>query len=62
MDWDARIKQVELVVAREEGVSKNIVKQVNHFFHATKIVKEDNLKSLPCLIDLHKSWKERAGI
>jgi len=62
MDWDARIRQAELAVARAAGVSKNIVKAVNHTLYATNLVKEGNPKILPDLNDMHKSWKERAKI
>ena len=48
-DFDVRIKQEELVVARVVGVSKNIVKVVNHTLFATNLVKEGNLKELPDL-------------
>lgn len=58
-DWDAQIKQAELAVARETGVAKNIVKAVNHTFHATNLVKEGNPKSLAHLNDLNKNWKEK---
>lgn len=59
MNWDARIKQAELEVARAVGVSKNIVKAVNHTLYATNLVREGNPKELPDLNDLHKIWKER---
>ena len=62
IDLDAQIKKDELAVARVTGVSKNIVKAVNHTLHATNLVKEGNPKILPDLNDLHKSWKERAEI
>lgn len=43
-DWDARIKQVQLAVMREAGVSKKIIKEVNHTMFATNLIKEGNLK------------------
>ena len=45
-------------MARAAGVSKNIVKVVKHTLHATNLVKEGNLKILPDLNDLYKSWIE----
>jgi len=57
-----QIKQNELAVPRVVRVSKNIIKLVNHTFHATNLVKEGNLKSLPDLSDLHKSWKKGVEI
>lgn len=62
MDWDARIKQDELAMTRAARVSKNIVKVVKHNLNATNLVKEGNLKILPNLNDLHKSWKKRVEI
>lgn len=55
-NWDARIKQVELVVERVAVVAKNIIKVVNHTLFSTNIVKEGNPKVMPDLRDLHKSW------
>jgi len=49
-------------VARAAGVSKNIIKVVNHTLYATNLVKEGNPKILPNLNDLHKRWKERVEI
>lgn len=61
-DWDARIKQAELVVARETRVEKNIIKTDNHTFHTTNLIKEGNPKSLLDLKDLDKNWKEKMKI
>lgn len=58
-DWDVRIEQAELLVAREVGVSKNIIKAMNHTLFSTNMVKEDNLKEMPNLGALHKSWQEK---
>lgn len=58
--WDARIKKDELAVAREVGVSKNIIKVVNHTLFVTNLLKEDNLKEMPELGALHKNWQEKA--
>jgi len=48
-------------VARAVGVSKNIVKVVNHTLFATNLVKEGNPNELLDLNDLHnsgrKEWK-----
>ena len=60
IDWDSRIKQVELTVAREAGVSKNIIKAVNHTLFVTNLLKEGNLKEMPDLGALHKIWQEKA--
>jgi len=54
-DWDVRIKQDELAMAKAARVLKNIVKVVNHTLYATNLVKEGNPKILPNLNDLHKS-------
>ena len=43
-DWDARIKQVELAVARLIEVSKNIVNVLNYTLFATNLGKERKLK------------------
>lgn len=60
-DWDARIKQAQLVVERASRVSKNIMKVVNHTLFATNMVKESNPKELPDLNDLQNRWRERAA-
>ena len=44
IDWDARIKQSELAVARVTGVSKKIVKAVTYTLFSTNLVKEGNPK------------------
>lgn len=60
MDWDMRINQAELLVARVAGVSKNIIKLVNHTLFDTNLIREGNPKEMPNLGALHKSWKEKA--
>lgn len=44
MDWNERIKQVELVVERAAKVVKNIIKVVNHTLFYTNLVREGNPK------------------
>lgn len=61
IDWDARIKQVELVVAREAGLSKKIIKAINHMLLATNLKKVGNAKEMPDLTTLSKGWQEKAG-
>jgi len=61
IDWDAKIKQDELAVTRESGVSNNIIKAVNHILFATNIIKEGNTKEMPDLTALYKDWQEKAG-
>ena len=58
-DWDAVIKEVELAITREVGVSKNIIKAVNHSVFPTNLIKEGNLKEIPNLNALYKSWQKK---
>ena len=39
-DWDMRIKQDELAVAREARILKNIIKEVNHTLFVTNFVRK----------------------
>lgn len=60
-DWDARIKQVEIVVTRAAGVSKNNVKEINHILFTTNLIKEGNTKEMTDLTALYKYWQENVG-
>ena len=51
------MKQVELAIARAAGISKNMVKMINHILHTSGLIKEGNLKSVPDIKDLEKIWK-----
>lgn len=62
IDWDTRIKQAALVVAREAGVSKNMIKAVNHTLFGTNLLKEGCLKEIRDLGALHKSLQVKAEI
>ena len=57
-DWDARVKQEELAIAREAGISKNMVKMINHILHTSGFIKEVNIKYVPDIRDLEQSWKD----
>jgi len=46
-------------VARVAGVSKNIIKAMNHTLFFTNLVKEGNIKEMPNLGALHKSGEEK---
>lgn len=61
-NWDARIKQLELAVAREAGLSKNIVKAVNHILFSTNLIKEGNTKEMCDLNSPYKDQQENTGI
>ena len=56
-DWDAQVKQAELAIARSTGISKNMVKMINHMLHTSGLIKEGNHKSIPDIINLEQSWK-----
>ena len=51
------MKQAELAIARAAGISKNMVKMINHILHTSRLIREGNLKSLPDIKDLEQSWK-----
>ena len=52
------MKQAELAIAKTTGISKNMVKMINHILHTSGLIKEGNLKSLPDIKDLEQIWKE----
>ena len=55
--WDIQVKQVELAIARAAGISKSIVKTINHMLHTSSLIKEGDPKSIPDLKILEQSWK-----
>ena len=57
-DWDARVKQEELAIARAAGISNNMVKIINHILHTSGLIKEGNFKSFLDIKDLEQSWKK----
>ena len=60
-DWDARIKQAEVAIARAAEVSNNVIKALNHILFATNLIKEGNMKEMPNLTARYKDWQEKAG-
>ena len=61
-NWDAQVKQEELAIARASGISKSIVKTINHMLHTFGLIKEGDPKSIPDLKILEKSWKNTGQI
>jgi len=56
------VKQAELAIARASGISKSIVKKINHMLHTSDLIKEGDPKKLPDLKALDKNWKNKTQL